>query len=166
MSAVKQLTGQRYGKLTVRERAANYVSPGGVHFAMWVCDCDCGGTITTRADGLKNGRVISCSCVLREKAAARFRRRGLAGQFKSKEYTIWKGMRQRCTNPKNKDYPDYGGRGIKICDRWNSFPDFIADMGYRQDETLSIDRIDCDGDYEPSNCRWATASQQRRNRRK
>lgn len=86
-------------------------------------------------------------------------------QYTRPEYTVWIQMRQRCSNPNCRVYKHYGGRGIKVCERWNSFKNFIADMGERPNNKYSIDRIDVDGDYCPENCRWATQTQQVQNRR-
>lgn len=94
------------------------------------------------------------------------KKRELHGLRNTREYKIWSDMRQRCQNPNRNDYARYGGRGIVVCDRWNnSFMAFYEDMGIRPSNKHSIDRIDCDGDYEPSNCRWATTTQQSRNRK-
>lgn len=88
------------------------------------------------------------------------------GMWKSKEWNSWDHLKRRCNNPNDPKYKDYGGRGIKVCDRWTRFANFFADMGFAPGKAYSIDRINNDGNYEPSNCRWATPTEQSRNRRK
>lgn len=147
--------GQRYGRLLVTERAPNKSETD--TNARWKCLCDCGRETVQYGQDLKKGKVISCGCWNEEK---RFKH-GLAD---TPVHRVWIGMRSRCNNPKAREYVNYGGRGIKVCDRWESFENFVADMGIRP-EGYSIDRINNDGNYEPSNCRWATTTQQLNNRR-
>lgn len=159
------LTGKKFGRLTVSERAINKANTKWKTY--WHCTCDCGATIIVIGAHLKNGNTSSCGCLQRELVATRSAKH-LASKRGSKtpEYESWSAMRTRCVNSKRRDWKDYGGRGIKVCDRWmNSFENFLADMGLRPAET-SLDRINVDGDYEPSNCRWATATEQRGNQRK
>lgn len=148
-----KLEGEKFGKLLVLSKVEKRGPRGEVY---WRCKCDCGNESETRASGLKSGKATSCGC------SKGFRKHLMtaSGTFKS-----WESMKQRCLNPKAPDYPNYGGRGIVICKRWqNSFDNFFADMGLRPDET-SLDRIDVNGNYEPKNCRWATRSEQQRNKR-
>jgi hypothetical protein len=106
----------------------------------------------------------SCGCLQRERTSAA---KATHGRTNTVEHIIWRNIRARCNNPRNRQYSDYGGRGIRVCDEWSkSFEAFLADMGERPAPHLSLDRIDNDGNYEPSNCRWATREEQQRNTRK
>lgn len=147
--------GTRFGRLTVthdRDGASRVI---GVL-------CDCGTAFAASVKVLRRGDVRSCGCLRREVAAERSTTHGGTG---SREYTTWKAMWQRCTNPRASKYRYYGGRGITVCARWRDFEAFLADMGPRP-AGKSIDRVDPDGDYEPGNCRWATQREQVANRRR
>lgn len=150
MGTVIDLTGRRYGRLVVIKRGPN----DSMGRTVWECLCDCGNQKAIRATSLAQGLTKSCGCL----------RHGLRG---TRLYTIWADMKQRCGNPNNNRFRIYGARGISVCEEWardfKSFYDWAMSHGYRND--LSIDRIDSDGNYEPLNCRWATASEQNSNRR-
>jgi hypothetical protein len=147
--------GLRFGRLvTFREdgRLGGSVA--------WICQCDCGTSHRTRGYQLTGGMIFSCGCLRREKASTH-------GMSRTPEYAAWIGIRNRCYNPNIDSYPNYGGRGISVCERWiNSFENFYSDMGPRPSEGHSIDRMDANGNYEPSNCRWATLTEQNRNLRR
>jgi hypothetical protein len=149
------LVGKEFGQLTV----VALVGRRGNN-TYWQCQCHCGEQKTVRGSHLKSGGIKSCGCLRGHPTHGE----GSKGQ-ETAEYSAWLGMRKRCQNSKCQDWPDYGGRGIKVCERWQIYTNFLADMGRRPSPKHSLDRIDNDGDYEPSNCRWATPKEQYENRR-
>lgn len=157
------LAGQRFDHLT----AVRVVSAG-TQGKMWLCACDCGGDSLVAARRLKFGLAHSCGCKQNPAKHGHCRR-----IFRTPEYIAWRSMKSRCYRKKDLRFADYGGRGIRVCQRWlASFDNFLADMGLRPKGTahrgrseFSLDRINSNGNYEPTNCRWATQRQQVHNRR-
>lgn len=155
MPAGRDLTGQRFGRLTVLELAENR----GVN-RYWKVKCDCGWRLEVRAQSLTDGRTESCGCKRRDTTRARMRKHGHANP-RSPTYMTWRAMINRCENTKHERWAQYGGRGIKVCEDWRgSFETFLADMGERP-EGKTIGRIDHDGHYTKANCRWETDEEQR-----
>jgi hypothetical protein len=153
------LSGQRFGKLIIISRAAN----DKYHHKRWLCRCDCGVIKEMNEFPIVSGRSQSCGCIHKNLFKERILKHGM---HKSPEYRAWQDMKDRCYNINNERYCDYGGRGIKVCERWLVFENFLEDMGFRPGNEFSLDRYpNNDGDYEPDNCRWGTDEQQSRNKR-
>lgn len=154
MSAFKDLTGQKFGRLTVVSRAEN---KSGIVY--WNCLCECGNLKMIQGCALKSGATVSCGCFQIESRITH-------GASYIPEFSVWVDMLRRCYNAKRKDFSRYGGRGIKVCEEWAvDFWNFYRDMGERPSPKHSIERLDNDGDYTLSNCIWATATKQARNTR-
>lgn len=148
------IAGKRYGRLV----ALSYHAP------KWLFACDCGEQKRIYATNVKRGLTMSCGCLNRKLCSER-KDNITHGKSLTPEYKVWQGMHQRCGNPNDKSYSDYGGRGIIVCERWHAFENFLEDMGVRPFKGASLDRKEVNGNYEPDNCRWATYVQQARNRR-
>ncbi len=158
------IAGKKYGRISVIKKTGTS-SNGKV---LWECQCDCGKIIFCDGTRLKSGHTSSCGCLKRDymkNPVAAISHGNSRGGKRSREYTAWKNMRNRCQNPNVNCYHNYGGRGISVCDRWNnSFELFLSDMG-KCPPGYSIERKENNGNYEPLNCHWASGTVQARNRR-
>jgi hypothetical protein len=154
--ALVDLTGKKFNRWTVESLCED---SGKVKF--WNCVCECGTRKRVFGGDLKRGGSKSCGCLMRETSAGRLRSHDMS---RHRAYRNWIHAKGRCENPANEFYSSYGGRGIKVCERWSSFEAFWEDMGPTWKEGLTLDRIDNHKGYEPDNCRWATAMQQANNR--
>lgn len=169
MANFADLTGQKFNRLTVVRQADYIVQGNGRKRVAWLCECDCGNVCVVSADLLKNGRTASCGCAKAERNKQYF---GKHNGSHERLYRVWTDMKKRCYNSNYKQYNDYGGRGIRVCDEWRNdygaFRDFALSNGYDPNADFgktTIDRIDVNGDYCPENCRFVDMKVQYHNRR-
>ena len=154
------VTGMRFGRLCAIDVSSEHCG----RQRKWVCKCDCGNITHATSTSLRSGDTASCGCLRREMTGERGRAQKKHGLRGTREYSSWVSMTSRCSNPGDPNWEMYGGRGIQVCERWMSFESFLSDLGKRPTST-SIDRIDSNGNYEPTNCRWATPEVQSNNKR-
>jgi hypothetical protein len=158
MSKIINLVGIKKNRLTIV--SFSHIAKNRTY---WLAKCDCGNETIVAGAKFNYGSTKSCGCAQREAVGSLNRTHGKAN--KENEYAIWKNMRGRCNNPNDAAFYNYGGRGITVCERWNDYSNFIADMGRRPSKKHSLDRIDNTQGYSPDNCRWVTRDIQNRNKR-
>lgn len=169
MSKLIDLTGQKFGKLTVIERVGTYITPRGAKTPLWKCKCDCGEECIVRRNDLRSGAQKSCGCYLKELTSKMSKKHGMSSSHVN---AIWRGIKDRCYNPNNKSYKNYGGRGITVDTRWidkeKGFINFYYDVSklpHFGEKGYSLDRINNNGNYEIDNVRWANREEQNNNKR-
>lgn len=155
----KDLVGEKFGEWTVLKKADSKK-----RFSEYECVCSCGTLRTVAKGNLTQGKTKSCGCMKSSALSILHTKHGMAGKQRPKIYSAWSSMMTRCFNERSKNWRNYGGRGITVCERWMSFENFLEDMGHPSPHQ-SLDRIDPNGNYEPGNARWATSEEQTRNRR-
>lgn len=158
---IKEIQGLKFGRLTVLRK----LPERRYKKVMWECICECGKIVVAATGHLTSGHTKSCGCYVKDR---NIEIHTTHGETHTRLYSIWLSMKNRCNNPKNKAYFYYGGKGVSVCEEWEnsfeSFRDWAKGNGYKSD--LTLDRINPDGNYEPSNCRWATWHEQRMNQRR
>lgn len=162
MPVTLDLTNQRYNRLVAKTRLSERSDCGHVQ---WSCLCDCGNEVVVVVGALRSGNTKSCGCLNRETTIQRNKDAATHGMSRTPVYQAWNAMIQRCENINDSHYPDYGARGITVCESWKTFENFYADMGDKPSDAHSIDRVRNGEGYSPSNCCWATATEQANNRR-
>jgi hypothetical protein len=154
--------GRKFNRLEVVELIKEI--PGKRPKRFWRCRCKCGTVVAVSEHHLITNHTQSCGCLRKERTIAKIKTHGESASARTLEYSTWASMIQRCRNSESHKFPRYGGRGIAVCERWNSFINFLADMGRKPSPQHSIERRNNDGNYEPSNCYWATHKEQSRNK--
>ena len=169
MTIKKDYSNQKYGRLTTLKEVEPYISPGGDYKTRkYLCKCDCGSEVSVMITSLRSGNTQSCGCINSERITKQNKERAIYGGYsQNKHFSRWKGMIERCYYSKHKDYHNYGGRGITVCEEWREHPKGFIEWIEKESnykKGLSLDRIDRDGNYEPDNCKFSTATDQVLNR--